>query len=73
MECEVRIEIPMKGKNMDDLFKAEGVLRKLGISFDTGFAIQEERRDWEFDYSLKGAKVIFKKMKNGETKTCDQP
>ena len=65
-ECEVRIEIPMKGKDMNKLFEAEKLLRALGVNFDTGFAIPEQRRDWQFDWSLKGAKVIFKRMKNGE-------
>ena len=39
------------------LIEAEKHLHKAGVSFDTGYAIQEHIRDWELDWSLKGAKL----------------
>ena len=42
----------------EHLFKAEKELSKAGVSFDTGYDFKEKRRDWEFDWSLKGAKVV---------------
>jgi len=62
-ECEVWIEIPCEGENMDKLFKVEKLLREIGVSFDTGYDLVEHRRDWMFDYSLKGAKVRLKPKK----------
>lgn len=40
------------------LFKAEDELLLAGVSFDTGSGC--EGRDWEFDWSLKGAEVYQK-------------
>lgn len=39
------------------LIEAEKHLGKAGITFDTGYAIQEHIRDWELDWSLTGAKL----------------
>jgi len=56
---EIKIEIP----NIDDreklnaITKIEDALGELGITFDTGFDFQENRRDWFFDFSLRGARV----------------
>ncbi len=58
----VRIEFPnMSKKQMEHMFKAEKELLKAGVGFDTGFLFSEKRRDWEFDWSLKGAVVKIKK------------
>jgi len=55
---EVRIEFNnLSDEQMKHLFEAEKELSKAGVSFDTGYAFQEKRRDWEFDWSLKGATV----------------
>ena len=47
---------------LDHLFEAEKHLNQAGISFDTGIGPVNERtrsgeRDWELDWSLKGAKL----------------
>jgi hypothetical protein len=58
--CHVRIEIPVKDKqSLDLLFKAEELLRAGGINFDSGMDLESHVRDWEFDFSLEGARVIF--------------
>jgi hypothetical protein len=57
-EVDVRIEFPNLTKEQTQhLFNAEKELRLAGIYFDTGFLFSEKRRDWEFDWSLKGARV----------------
>ena len=50
-------------EQMKHLHKAESELSKAGVSFDTGYDFGEKRRDWEFDWSLKGARVTIKKRK----------
>ena len=45
-------------EQMKHIFKAEEELSKAGITFDTGCGLDEGTitcRDWELDYSLKGA------------------
>lgn len=55
---EVRIEFyDLEEAQMEHLFCAEKELSKAGVEFDTGYDFQKKRRDWEFDWSLKGAKV----------------
>ena len=51
-------------KQLRHLFKAEKQLRKAEITFDTGYGCGQSRRDWEFDWSLKGAEVYYKRDKN---------
>ena len=53
-------------KQMKHLHKAELELGNAGVSFDTGFDFETKIRDWEFDWSLKGARVKIKK--GGENK-----
>ena len=43
------------------LHKAETELREAGVLFDTGYNFATKTRDWEFDGSLKGARVNVKK------------
>ena len=50
-------------EQMEHLHKAEKELLKAGVSFDTGYSFIEKERDWEFDWSLKGAKVKIKEEK----------
>lgn len=57
--CDVRISIPVKGIKLKVLFEAEKSLRQAGLCFDTGYG--GGCRDWEFDWSLTGAYVTFKK------------
>jgi len=61
-ECEVLIQIPITSEEqLEHIFKAGEELSKAGIKFDTGYGCGN--RDWEFDWSLSGAKVLFKKIK----------
>jgi len=50
-------------KQMKHLYKAEQELVNAGLSFDTGYNFMTKTRDWEFDWSLKGAWVSRKKRK----------
>lgn len=59
---EVRIEFHNKTKKQrEHLFEAERELHRAGVKFDTGYG--DKKRDWEFDWSLKGAKVVQKSIK----------
>lgn len=61
-EVNVRIEFDNLTKEQEEnVMKAEEYLRKAGLSFDTGGV--DNHRDWEFDWSLKGAKVYLKDEK----------
>lgn len=68
-EAEVRIvfENPTK-EQMKHLSKAQDELGKAGVTFDSGSGVDCENgkcvsRDWEFDWSLTGAKVAFVRFK----------
>ena len=64
-EVEVLIQFPITSKEqLEHLFKAGEELAKAGVTFDTG--VGGGMRDWEFDWSLKGAKVLFKKFSDGK-------
>ena len=55
---EARIEFyNLTLEQMTHLHKAEVELSRAGVSFDTGYDFCESKRVWEFDWSLKGAKV----------------
>ena len=58
--AHVHIHIPAKGLQLEALFQAEALLRQAGVSFDTGYGCGG--RDWEFDWSLKGAYVKLRKQ-----------
>jgi len=61
---EATLKIPVDGmtkEQFESLFKAEEYLRKAGVSFDTGMGCGN--RDWELDWSLKGAYLRLGKMK----------
>jgi len=57
--AHVHIHIPAKGLQLEALFQAETLLRQAGVSFDTGYGCGG--RDWEWDWSLKGAYVKLRK------------
>ena len=57
--AHVHIHIPAKGLQLEAVFQAESLLRKAGVRFDTGYGCGG--RDWEFDWSLKGAYVKLRK------------
>ena len=60
----VRIEFyNLSEEQMKHLHNAESQLLDAGVSFDTGYDFEEKRRDWEFDFSLKGARVKIEKAK----------
>jgi len=62
------VRIEFKGLTKDQLeclSRAERELFKAGIVFDTGYDFEENRRDWELDWSLKGAVV---KVRNKDEK-----
>lgn len=60
--AEVTIEFEkLTEEQLKHLYKAERQLLKAGVSFDMGYEICERKRIWEFDWSLKGAKVVLKK------------
>jgi len=64
-ECEVLIQFPITSKEqLEHLFNAGDELRKAGVTFDTGAGCG--KRDWEFDWSLRGAKVLFKRFSDGK-------
>ncbi len=68
-EAEVLIQIPtaeMSEEQHSHLREAEKHLSEAGVSFDTGMDLGSRIRDWEFDWSLKGAKVLFKKFSDGK-------
>lgn len=61
--CEVVIRFKVSKDKMDDMYKAIAALNKLGVRFDTGGTLTNPViYDWEFDWSLKGAKVYFKRF-----------
>jgi len=43
------------------LHRAEKELSNAGVTFDVGIDRKTKTRVWEFDWSLKGARVILKK------------
>jgi hypothetical protein len=53
--------VNLSKEQMEHLFKAEKELLKAGVSFDTGYSFGTKTRDWEWDWSLKGARVRIKK------------
>ncbi len=68
-EAEVLIQIPtaqMSEEQRKHLAEAENQLFKAGVTFDTGMDLGSRVRDWEFDWSLKGAKVLFKKFSDNK-------
>ena len=57
----VRIQfVGLTKKQMKYLHKAEAMLLKAGVTFDTGYNFETATRDWEFDWALEGAKVNVK-------------
>ena len=62
------LSIPVRSKaQLDQLFEAQSHLRRAGVTFDTGSDIEKGKavsRDWELDYSLKGASIRNPKRKN---------
>ena len=68
-DVHVHITIPAKGVALKKLFEAEKLLRAAGVSFDTGCGCGG--RDWEFDWSLKGAHVKLCKVLTKEEQICN--
>ena len=66
--CEVVIKFSVNVKKLDHIYNAIAELSKAGVSFDTGGCREGDlvNYDWEFDWSLKGAEVFFKRFKNAK-------
>jgi len=61
-EIEVLIRFPnLTDKQRDHIYRAVTELSKAGVTFDTGVGCAGN--DWQFDWSLKGAQVFFKRDK----------
>ncbi len=68
-ECEVVIRFNVPKDKMKHIYAAIDELGKIGVHFDTGGCVCCDdvcHYDWEFDWSLKGAKVFFKRFKDGK-------
>jgi len=64
-ECEVVIKFNIPKDKMKHIYTAIDELGKIGVTFDTGGTLSDPvNYDWEFDWSLKGAKVFFKRFKD---------
>jgi len=65
--CEALIRFEVPKDKMKHIYAAANALGKAGITFDTGGTLTDPvLYDWEFDWSLKEAKVYFKRMKGSE-------
>ena len=50
-------------EQLKHIFNAEAELKKAGVTFDSGCDLNDGKiisRDWELDWSLKGAKLVGK-------------
>lgn len=45
-------------EQLENIFKAEKLLLKAGVSFDTGYLTEEKIREWSLDWSLEGAELV---------------
>ncbi len=60
---EVTIEFNnLSAEHLTHLLKAEDELALAGLKFDRGHDSLWKKRVWEFDWSLKGAKVVEKSV-----------
>ena len=53
-------------EQLKHIFKAQEELDKAGVSFDSGCDVDDGKiisRDWELDWSLKGARIVVAKAK----------
>jgi len=63
-KVEVNIKFRVDDEKMAHIRDATESLRKAGVSFDTGGCRGEDGKihyDWEFDWSLKGGEVFFRR------------
>ena len=59
-------------KQIEHIHNAELELEKAGITFDSGHNLSKGKiteHDWELDWSLKGAKLVFKRFKKKKHKS----
>ncbi|MHC4121989.1 MAG: hypothetical protein ACYSSI_00315 [Planctomycetota bacterium] len=64
-ECEVTVSFEVPKNKMQHIYNAATELAKAGITFDTGGTCTDPvSYDWEFDGSLKGARVKFKRFRD---------
>ena len=63
---EVNIKFKLDQEQMKHVYAAAKSLSKAGVTFDTGGSRGKDGKinyDWEFDWSLKGAEVFFRRAK----------
>lgn len=48
---------------LEHIYKARNELGKAGITFDSNYNVEDNIYNWEFDWSLKGAKTEVRKSK----------
>ena len=59
MDATLKIPI-LTDTRLKHLKKAQSELTKAGVTFDSGYDLEEDIIDWELDWSLKNAKVIIR-------------
>ena len=67
-DVDVRIQFPVDGDKLDLLSRAMGLMREAGIGFDSGY--DGVCLNWEFDWSLKGAYVKFRRTVDDDERKC---
>ena len=76
---EATLIIPVRGdlmEQMEHIHRAELELEKAGVTFDSGHLFWKDKKgktkvkyhDWELDWSLKGAKLVFSRFKKKKVK-----
>lgn len=60
MDATLKISI-LSEEQLKHIQKAERELLRAGVSFDTGYGLVNNIRDWELDWSLEGTKLTDKK------------
>ena len=58
VNVSIRFDTTADGFDLSELYKIEDSLKKLGVSFDTGFSM-DGGRDWELDWSLIGPVSVY--------------
>ena len=70
---EATLVIPARGDFMEQvkhIHNAEKEFAKAGVEFDSGhILVGKKYHDWELDWSLRGAKLVFRRFKKKKVKT----
>ena len=54
----LKIKVESK-EQLNNIKEAEQHLRDAGVTFDTGYNLKTNEREWFFDWSLNGGKLVF--------------